>query len=545
MKPTTERISTKCHEIEELLVAKNRAYGDSALNPLGIFASGDAEASICARIDDKLARVRNSPGAFGENEVTDLIGCSFTTRPKGQNHKGGPVMKIEMRKLDDVKPYEKNPRLNDKAVDAVANSIREFGFRQPVVVDEHGVIVVGHTRWKAAKQLGLEEIPVHVACDLTPEKAKAYRLADNRAGENAEWDFELLPIELSDLREQDFDLDLIGFNSEELEKMLGAGIHGNGGLTDEDNIPDPPDEAVTKPGDLWILGDHRLLCGDSAKEEVVDRLLGGQSIHLVNMDPPYNVKVEPRSSTAIAAGQSSFPDLSRKNMHHQSFDVARGVTDSSKAKKKMRAKDRPLENDFVSDEDFERMLRDWFGNASRVLEAGRSFYIWGGFSNCANYPSALKECDLYFSQAIIWVKMHPVLTRKDFMTGHEWSFYGWKLGAGHWFNPEINNATDVWEVKKIPPQQMEHLTAKPVELAVRAMTYSSRPGENVLDLFGGSGSTLIGAEKTGRKAFLMELDTLYCDLIVDRYQRFTGKRAYLESGEPFPKSPPSITEEMR
>ena len=437
-------------------------------------------------------------------------------------------MNVEMRRTDQIKPYEHNPRINDDAVDAVALSIREFGFRQPIVVDDEGIIVVGHTRWKAATKLGIEEVPVHVAKDLSPEKAKAYRLADNRSGENAEWDYDLLPIELSDLREQDFDIDLLGFDSEELEKMLGAGIHGNAGLTDEDNVPDPPDDAITQPGDLWILGDHRLLCGDSSKPEDVDRLLGGEVIHLVNMDPPYNVKVEPRSSTAIAAGLSSHPDLSA-NMHHQSFDVARGVTDSSKSKKKMRAKDRPLINDFVSDEEFKELLRAWFGNASRVLEAGRTFYIWGGYANCANYPSALEEAEFYFSQAIIWVKEHPVLTRKDFMGNHEWCFYGWKKGAGHWFNPEINNATDVWSVKKVNPQSMIHLTEKPVDLAVRAMTYSSRPGENVFDLFGGSGSTLMGAEKTGRKAFLTEIDQLYCDVIVRRYEEFTGRKAEREA----------------
>ena len=437
-------------------------------------------------------------------------------------------MKIEMRKVDEVKPYEQNPRINEDAVEAVAKSIQEFGFRQPIVVDEEGVIVVGHTRWKAAKKLGIEEVPVHVATDLSPEKAKAYRLADNRVAELADWDYDLLPIELTDLREQDFDLDLLGFSSEELEKMLGAGINGNAGLTDEDNVPDPPDDAITQPGDLWILGDHRLLCDDSSKAEDVDRLLGGQVIHLVNTDPPYNVKVEPRSSTAIAAGLSSHPDLS-SNMHHQGFDVARGVTDASKAKKKMRPKDRPLENDFVSDEEFARMLRAWFGNCSRVLEDGRTFYIWGGYANCVNYPSALEESELYFSQAIIWVKEHPVLTRKDFMGNHEWCFYGWKKGAGHWFNPEINNATDVWSIKKVNPQSMVHLTEKPVELAERAMMYSSRPGENVLDLFGGSGSTLIAAEKTGRNAFLMEIDQLYADVIVKRWEEFTGRKAERES----------------
>ncbi|MCS6954616.1 MAG: DNA methyltransferase [Bryobacteraceae bacterium] len=174
--------------------------------------------------------------------------------------------------------------------------------------------------------------------------------------------------------------------------------------------------------------------------------------------------------------------------------------------------------------DYHRLFHAWFGNLARVLEPGRAFYVWGGYANCGNYPPVLKATGLYFSQAIIWVKEHPVLTRKDFMGNHEWCFYGWREGAAHVFlGPP--NVTDVWSVKKVNPQSMIHLTEKPVELAVRAMQYSSRPGENVLDLFGGSGSTLIAAEQTGRKAYLMELDPLYCDVIVRRYEQFTGRKA--------------------
>jgi len=285
-------------------------------------------------------------------------------------------MKVELRKPEDIKPYEHNPRDNDGAVEAVARSIREYGFRQPIVVDAEGVIVVGHTRWKAAKALGLEEVPVHVATDMSSEQIKAYRIADNKVADLAEWDYELLPIELSELRGMDVDLDLLGFSSEELEKMLGADVHGTEGLTDPDAVPEPPDEAITQPGDLWILGDHRLLCGDSGSHEDLNRLLDGETIDLLACDPPYNVKVEPRSSTAIAAGLSSFQNK-KAQLHHQGFDQARGVTDPKKARKKMRAKDRPLENDFVSDEAFDQMLLAWFGNASRVMKPGASFYVWG------------------------------------------------------------------------------------------------------------------------------------------------------------------------
>jgi len=399
--------------------------------------------------------------------------------------------------------------------------LKEFGFRQPIVVDSDGVIVCGHTRYKAALKLGLKKIPVHVATDLSPEQVRAYRIADNQTSNLSDWDYQILPIELSELMDAGFDMDLLAFDEKELTQLLNAEVQQ--GNTDPDQIPEPPDEPITRPGDIWILGDHRLMCGDSGSPEDLDRLLDGDTIHLVNTDPPYNVKVEPRSSTAIAAGLSSHPDLSKK-MHHQSFDVERGATNPAKAKKKMRPKDRPLENDFVSDGDFNQMLSAWFNNASRVLKSGGSFYIWGGYANLGNYPKPLKEAGLYFSQGIIWDKQHPVLTRKDYMGAFEICFYGWKEGAGHKFYGP-NNATDLWHVKKVNPQSMVHLTEKPVELAVRAIQYSSKVGENVLDLFGGSGSTLIACQQTGRKAFLMELDPLYCDVIVDRFEKFTGLKA--------------------
>ena len=430
-------------------------------------------------------------------------------------------MKIVKRKINDVTPYENNPRLNDDAVDAVARSLQEFGWQQPIVVDNAGVIIVGHTRLKAAQKLGLKEVPVHVATDLSEAQVKAYRLADNQTATIAEWDYDLLPIEIGQLQDMGFDIPIIGFSEDALAEIMDPGV--TDGLTDPDAVPEPPDEAITKPGDIWVLGDHRLMCGDSGSEADLDRLLDGAAIDLVAMDPPYNVRVEPRSSTAIAAGNSSHPDLSKK-MHHQGFDVARGATDPKKARKKMRPKDRPLENDFVTGEAFDQMLIDWFGNASRVLKPGGSFFVWGGYANLGNYPAPLKASGLYFSQGIVWDKQHPVLTRKDFMGAFEICFYGWKEGAGHKFYGP-NNATDLWHVKKVNPQSMIHLTEKPVELAVRAVQYSSQMGDNVLDLFGGSGSTLIACEQTGRKAFLMELDTLYCDVIVRRWEQFTERKA--------------------
>ena len=325
-------------------------------------------------------------------------------------------MKIEMRKLSEIKPYEQNPRVNDNAVDAVAGSIKEFGFRQPIVVDAEGVIVCGHTRWKAAQKLGLEKVPVHVARDLTPEQVRAYRIADNRLAELAEWDKNLLPLELEAIRAAGTDLSLLGFDEESLAQLLDTGVQG--GQTDPDSVPEPPDTATSKCGEVYPLGNHRLMCGDSGSVADLDLLLGGQQIHLVNTDPPYNVKVEPRSNNAIAAGLSSFggngtaarqhlyktmrdpehaPEAGGGLTHHQAFDLARGKSKFHATTKKLRPKDRPLENDFVSDEAFEKLLHAWFGNIARVLLPGRCFYIWGGYANCGNYPPVLKACELYFS----------------------------------------------------------------------------------------------------------------------------------------------------
>jgi hypothetical protein len=326
-------------------------------------------------------------------------------------------MKIELWELGRLRPYEQNPRVNDKAVEAVARSIREFGFRVPIVVDADGVIICGHTRWKAAQKLGLEKVPVHVATDLTPEQVKAYRIADNKTAELAEWNYELLPIELGELAGMNYDLGLLGFSEEELAKLLDPGVKE--GLCDPDEVPEPPDEPITRPGDLWILGNHRLLCGDAGKTEDVDRLLDGNPVHLVNTDPPYNVRVEPRSNNAIAAGLSSYPSAEelqggrKRRGHHQAMDVARHPEKAQPTHRKLRAKDRPLENDFVSDDQFTRLLHAWFGQMARVLLPGHAAYIWGGYANCANYPPVLRAVGLYFSQAIIWVKEHPVLTRKD------------------------------------------------------------------------------------------------------------------------------------
>jgi DNA modification methylase len=422
---------------------------------------------------------------------------------------------VELRRVraGDLRPHPKNWRTHPAAQrEALRGILAEIGYADALLAREtpEGLqLIDGHLRAETTPD---QEVPVLVL-DLTEEEAEKLLASLDPLAAMAGKNDDILHELLAGI---DTESDPLRALWEEL-----APPEPKDGLCDPDEIPEPPAEPITQPCDLWLLGDHRLLCGDSASEGDVDRLLDGIPVHLVNTDPPYNVKVEPRSNNAIAAGNSSF-----RQSHHQKLDLARHPEKSQPTHRQMRAKDRPLENDFVSDDEFERLLHAWFGNLSRVLLPGRAFYLWGGYANCGNYPPVLEACELYFSQAIIWVKEHPVLTRKDFMGNHEWCFYGWRRGAGHkFFGPP--NVPDVWSVKKVNPTKMVHLTEKPVELAVRAVEYSSRRGENVLDLFGGSGSTLIAAEQTGRRAFLMEIDPLYCDVICARYRAFTGTEPVL------------------
>jgi DNA modification methylase len=432
------------------------------------------------------------------------------------------VKELRRVRASDLADNSKNWRVHpEHQRDALRGLLSEIGFAGAELCyhsERNGgllTLIDGHLRKSEA---GDAEIPCLVT-DLNDDEADLLLLAFDPIAAMAEADKGALDGLLSQVHSESTAV-------QDLLKSLAAGelvsLHDTGGiagLTDPDDVPEPPDEPITRPGDLWTLGNHRLLCGDSSKPEDVDRLVEGAPIHLVSTDPPYNVRVEPRSNNAIAAGNSSF-----QKTHHQKFDLERHPEKAQPTTKKMRAKDRPLANDFVPAEEFNRLLHAWFGNLARVLEPGRCFYIWGGYANVGNYPPVLKAVGLYFSQAIIWNKLHPVLTRKDFMGAHEWAFYGWREGAGHKFYGP-NNITDLWEVKKINPQSMVHLTEKPVELAVRAMQYSSLIGENVLDLFGGSGSTLIAAEQSGRRAYLMEIDPAYCDVIVQRWRQFTSQEA--------------------
>jgi DNA modification methylase len=441
------------------------------------------------------------------------------------------VARVEVWPVTRLRALDRNPRLHStEQVARIAESIAQFGFLAPAIVDEkRGVVLAGNGRLAAAVSLGLSEIPVVPVGHLSEAQQKAYVIADNRIGLDATWDNETLAQYFAEIEALGLDVASSTFFSEAEIDAIIAEFEDENAMADEVEAPLPPEDPVTRAGDLWALGDHRLLCGDAGNAEDVDRLLAGAPIHLANCDPPYNVNVEPRSNNARAAGSTALPAITKGKAHLQGFDDARtGQVKPTTAR--MRPKDRVLDNDFMSDEEFDAMLRTWFGNIARVLLPGRAFYLWGGYANWANYCDALSVCGLRFAQGITWVKHHPVLGRKDFMNDCEHAWYGWREGAGHkWFGP--NNATNVWEVRKVNHQSMVHLTQKPIELATRAMIYSSRRGENVLDLFGGSGSTLIGAEETGRHAYLMELDAAYCDVIVQRWQEATGKAAVLEGTE--------------
>lgn len=397
-------------------------------------------------------------------------------------------MQIEQRSISTIRPYENNPRQNDDAVAAVAESIRQFGFRVPIVVDRDGVIIAGHTRLKAALKLGMTEVPVHVAADLTPDQVRALRIADNKVGELAEWDLEKLTIELNALQASDPDLDLaaFGFDQDELAKLLDPGAAD--GLTDPNDSPEVPVEAVTKPGDLWILGKHKLLCGDSTKAESYAALMGDEHAHLLLTDPPYNVAYQ-------------------------------GGTDEKLT----------IANDDMDVASYKKFLVDAFQGAAAVLMVGGGFYIWHADTYGGIVRSACDEVELPVRQCLIWKKSSLVLGRQDYQWIHEPCLYGWKPGAAHrWLGDR--SQTTVLEHDK-PKRNGEHPTMKPVELLTKLIANSSAAGDIVLDPFGGSGSTMIACEQSKRASRLIELDPRYCDVIKTRWENFTGQKAVLLHNE--------------
>src|SRR5262245_22629651 len=389
-------------------------------------------------------------------------------------------MLVELWPIERVKPYDRNPRLNDEAVDAVASSIQEFGFRQPIVVDAAGVIVVGHTRWRAAKKLGLAQVPVHVATDLTPEQIKAYRLADNKTNELAEWNFDLLPLELADLQAANYDLGLLAFSADELAELLGPDVQD--GLCDPDDVPEPPDEPITRPGDLWLLGDHRLLCGDSTKAEDVARLLDGRKPPLMVTDPPYGVDYDPE-------------------WRHQT-----GLNNSDRTGK-------------VTNDD----RVDW--SAAYQLFPGDVCYVWHAGRFAAELATGLTASGFEVRTQIIWRKTRFAISRGHYHWQHEPCWYAVRKGSSaHWTGDRSQST--VWDIAaREGTGETRHGTQKPVECMARPMRNHGRVGDEVYDPFLGSGTTIIAAEQLRRRCYGLEIDPAYCDLIAARFEKFSGKRA--------------------
>lgn len=384
-------------------------------------------------------------------------------------------MKIEQMNIADVKPYERNPRINDNAVEAVAESIKAFGWQAPVVVDKDNVIICGHTRMLSAKYLGLDTVPVHVAKDLTPEQVKAYRIADNKTGEIAEWDYDLLPLELADLQLANFDLSLLGFDTEELDTLLNGENTITDGETDPNAVPEVPEEPVSKPGEIYQLGEHLLMCGDATKADDVIRLMDGQKADLWLTDPPYNV----------------------------AYEGGTGMT---------------IQNDNMADSEFFNFLTSAFTNVAETMKDGASFYIFHADSEGYNFRGACKASSLQVRQCLIWKKDSLVLGRQDYQWLHEPCLYGWKDGAAHsWYSDR--KQTTIMEFSR-PRKSDLHPTMKSVDMLIYLIQNSSKKGDLVIDTFGGSGSTLIACEQTNRKCRMMEFDPKYADVIRRRWAEF-------------------------
>ena len=397
-------------------------------------------------------------------------------------------LKLEHWPTSRLIPYARNPRKNDHVVDQMAAAITEFGFRIPIIAKSTGEVVDGHLRLKAALRLGLETVPVILADDLTPAQIKAFRILANRSATWADWDEDLLRLELEELKLDDFDLALTGFDADELLEIMAGEETTAEGHTDEDAAPEVPVTPVSKPGDVWIMGKHRLLCGDSTDDASYDTLLGTERVAMIFQDPPYNV------------------------------DYA------NTAKDKLRGTNRPILNDNLGD-GFQDFLLAAFKPA--LARCNGAVYVAMSSSELDTLQSAFRAAGGKWSTFIIWAKNTFTLGRSDYQRQYEPILYGWPEGATrHWCGDRDQG--DVWHFNK-PRVNDLHPTMKPVELVERAIRNSSRPGDVVLDPFGGSGTTLIAAEKSGRQARLIELDPKYVDVIVRRWQEYAGSQAVREA----------------
>ena len=393
--------------------------------------------------------------------------------------------------LEQIIPYARNPRHNDEAVATVAASIAEFGWRQPIVVDEEKVILAGHTRLLAARQLGLKTAPVHIATGLSKAQAQAFRIMDNRSGENAEWADDLLSLELKDLLDADYNLELTGFNEDELAKLLDSLNENTVAQENEDDIPEPPEEPVSRQGDLWVLGQHRLLCGDATDAAAVEYVLNGIKPLLLVSDPPYGVEYDPEW---------------RNNA---------GATKTKRTGK-------------VLNDD----RADW--REAWALFPGDVAYVWHGALHSKIVAESLEASGFAIRSQIIWAKDRLVLSRGDYHWQHEPCLYAVrKTGKGHWAGDR--KQTTLWHIANKDQDAITvHGTQKPVECMRRPILNNSNVGQAIYEPFMGSGTTLIAAETTGRVCYGIELNPAYVDVAVERWQQFTGQTATLEdTGQTF------------
>jgi len=391
--------------------------------------------------------------------------------------------KLEWRSVSTLIPYARNSRTHsDEQIAQIAASIKEFGWTNPILIDGDNGIIAGHGRLSAARKLGHEEVPVIELKDLTETQRKAYIIADNRLALNAGWDNEMLTIELNDLLADNFALDILGFDPKELNALLEPEVVV--GLTDEDDAPEIPEEPKTKLGDIYQLGKHRVMCGDSCSIHDMEKLCGGQLVDMWLTDPPYNVAYEGKTKDALK-----------------------------------------IQNDSMGDDQFRQFLRDAYVTADLVMKQGAVFYIWHADSEGYNFRGAAQDAGWKVRQCLIWKKSSMVMGRQDYHWKHEPCLYGWKEGAGHLWAADRKQTT-ILEFER-PSRSKEHPTMKPVALFEYQMLNNTKGGDIVLDSFGGSGTTLLAAEKHGRHGYLMELDPKYCDVIVKRWEDFTGKKAML------------------
>ena len=398
-------------------------------------------------------------------------------------------LQIKQLSVDDLIPYAKNSRTHSaEQVAQIAASIREFGFTNPVLIDSEGGIIAGHGRVQAARKLGMAEVPCIMLDNLTELQKQAYIIADNKLALNAGWDDELLKIEFAELKEQGFDLELTGFTLGEIDELMPDVIPE--GLTDEDAVPEVQPDPISKLGDVWLLGKHRVMCGDSTSIDAVDKLMAGDKASLVVTDPPWNVAY----GTNLANNAQNY-------------------------------KPREILNDnFKTDDEWTDFLTGVVSCITAVTLPGCPLYCVMGASEWPAIDKALREGGFHWSSTIIWAKDQLVMSRKDYHTQYEPIWYGWNDRAARLWTVQDRKQSDLWECKR-PKNSPLHPTTKPVELIERAVLNSSNAGAIVFEPFGGSGSTLIACEKNGRHSRNMELDPKYVDVIVRRWQEFTGKQA--------------------